>query len=169
VDVETGQTFKTAREVEDYNRVLGMTRGARPDPDTYIPREKIEAHLEGFEGGASYLTTKESLDWFGRENLGRPDGLFVSRPEEIDAILARANGDISIIEQELGISPGDWAGKEVVRVDIHAPKDANLRMPSGNEAGANEHWLPGGKLPTGADEAVVDQIPQGEYNEKRVP
>jgi DNA uptake protein ComE-like DNA-binding protein len=169
VDKETGQSFLSAQEVVDYNQVLGTVRGSRPAPESYIPREKIEAHLEGFEGGASYLTTKESLDWFGRENLGRPDGLFVSRPEEIDAILARANGDISIIEQELGISPGDWAGKELVRVDIHAPKDANLRMPSGNEAGANKHWIPGGKLPTGADEAVVDQIPQGKYSEKRVP
>lgn len=32
----------------------------------------------------------------------------------------------------------------------------NLRMPSGNEAGANEHWIPGGYLPTGIPEAVID-------------
>jgi len=29
-------------------------------------------------------------------------------------------------------------------------------MPSGNEAGANSQWLPGGKLPEGNFEAVVD-------------
>lgn len=29
-------------------------------------------------------------------------------------------------------------------------------MPSGNEAGANEFWIPGGKLPTGNLEAVID-------------
>jgi hypothetical protein len=29
-------------------------------------------------------------------------------------------------------------------------------MPSGNEAGANEYWLPGGRLPEGMPEAVVD-------------
>lgn len=28
-------------------------------------------------------------------------------------------------------------------------------MPSGNEAGANVNWIPGGKLPTGLNEAVI--------------
>jgi hypothetical protein len=32
----------------------------------------------------------------------------------------------------------------------------NLRIPSGNEAGANEFWIPGGKLPDGNSEAVID-------------
>ncbi|WP_431802057.1 hypothetical protein [Microbacterium sp. bgisy203] len=31
-----------------------------------------------------------------------------------------------------------------------------LRIPTGNEAGANDHWIPGGYLPTGIREAVID-------------
>ena len=42
------------------------------------------------------------------------------------------------------------------RIDIPNPRELNLRMPSGNEAGANEFWIPGGKLPTGNLEAVID-------------
>jgi hypothetical protein len=165
VDVETGQTFETAREVEDYNRVLGVVKGDRPDPDTYIPREKIEAHLEGFDEGASYLTIRSNLDEYGYEVLGRPDGQFVSRSEDVDQILAEANGDISKIEEALGLKPGQWAGEEIVRIDIEAPRDLDLRMPDGNEDGANDYWLPGGMLPTGSSEAVVNPIPFGQYKE----
>ncbi|CAO3309729.1 hypothetical protein METHP14_40165 [Pseudomonas sp. P14-2025] len=32
----------------------------------------------------------------------------------------------------------------------------NLRIPSGNEAGANEFWISGGKLPHGNSEVVID-------------
>jgi hypothetical protein len=38
-------------------------------------------------------------------------------------------------------------------------------MPSGNEAGANELWLPGGLLPKGYKEAVINRIPKGKYIE----
>jgi type VI secretion system protein ImpH len=43
------------------------------------------------------------------------------------------------------------------------PKDLNVRVPSGNESGANELWIPGGKLPTGQLEATVNAIPEGKY------
>jgi len=36
---------------------------------------------------------------------------------------------------------------------------SGLRMPSGNEFGANEKWIPGGKTSGGILEATVDQIP----------
>jgi len=34
----------------------------------------------------------------------------------------------------------------------------NLRIPSGNEAGANSHWIPGGKTDGGVLEAITDLI-----------
>ena len=36
--------------------------------------------------------------------------------------------------------------------------DLNMRMPSGNEAGANDQWLSGGYLPSGQNEAVIDGV-----------
>lgn len=44
----------------------------------------------------------------------------------------------------------------MIRVDIPHPEDYHLRMPSGNEAGANDYWIPGGLLPEGMPEAVID-------------
>ena len=40
--------------------------------------------------------------------------------------------------------------------------DYNMRIPSGNEAGANEYWLPGGLLREGMREVVIDgsKVPQ---------
>ncbi len=36
-------------------------------------------------------------------------------------------------------------------------------MPNGNEFGANEKWIPGGKTSGGILEATVDQIQLGTY------
>ncbi|MEN9835213.1 MAG: hypothetical protein RL011_1406 [Pseudomonadota bacterium] len=44
----------------------------------------------------------------------------------------------------------------MVRVDIANPRNRGLRIPSGNEAGANELWLPGGLLPNKNSEAILD-------------
>lgn len=41
----------------------------------------------------------------------------------------------------------------------------NLRTPFGNEMGANNLWIPGGKLPTNHSKAVVNRIPLGQYQE----
>ena len=57
----------------------------------------------------------------------------------------------------------------MVQINIATPRDFNVRMPSGNEMGANNLWLPGGRLPTGQLEAVVDQIPKGGYTESLLP
>ena len=64
-----------------------------------------------------------------------------------------------------GIPAGVWKNKDIVRIDIPNPKELNARIPSGNEGGANELWQPGGKLPQGYLENVIDQIPQGKYIE----
>lgn len=53
----------------------------------------------------------------------------------------------------------------MVVIEIPNPRQHNLRMPTGNEGGANDLWLAGGKLPTGHDEAVLDAIPKGGFNE----
>lgn len=83
-------------------------------------------------------------------------------------MLARAAGNIGAIEKELGIPSGAWEGKELVRIDVPNPSGVGLRFPSGNEAGANGLWIPGGKLPTGQFEAVVNSIPKGKYIERKL-
>ena len=61
---------------------------------------------------------------------------------------------------------GQLDGNTLTRVDFDAPAELDLRMPSGNEAGANDKWIPGGRLPDGAAEAVIDVagIPPARYS-----
>lgn len=47
-----------------------------------------------------------------------------------------------------------------MRIDILYFDDLNLRIPDGNEAGANEYWIPGGYTVGDTPEAVVDRIPK---------
>jgi hypothetical protein len=85
--------------------------------------------------------------------------------KEMNALLDKAHGEIAIIELELGIPAGLWKNNRLVRIDIPKPKRLHIRIPSGNEMGANELWIPGGKLPNGYSETVIDPIPQGKYRE----
>jgi hypothetical protein len=75
---------------------------------------------------------------------------------EADALLSSANGSSAALEQSLGLPQGFLDSNELVRIDISNPREFNLRIPSGNEAGANGLWIPGGRLPNGNSEAVID-------------
>ena len=94
---------------------------------------------------------------------------FVMPKAQMDDLVARTGGDVGKLEQALGIPEGAWTNREMVQINIATPRDFNVRMPSGNEMGANNLWLPGGRLPTGQLEAVVDQIPKGGYTESLLP
>ncbi|MHA4739763.1 hypothetical protein [Dyadobacter sp. MSC1_007] len=147
-------------------KVLDMAKGQRPDPSVYLDEKYITYHLGKFAGGAAYLVTKKALDDYGRDTLGYPDNTqFVMTKTEMDAMLVKTNKDISKIEKELGIPADSWKGKPMVIIQIPNPKELNVRVPSGNEMGANNLWLPGGELPTGYSEAVVNKIPKGKYIE----
>ena len=151
------------------NRITYVEKGERPAPATYLSNRQIDAHLSNFEKGGSYLVPKDVLDTYGREKLGYPDNSqFIMTKGEMDGMLARAGGNIAVLEKELGIPAGAWQGKELVRIDVPSPRSLGLRLPSGNEAGANALWIPGGKLPTGQLEAVVDAIPKGKYIERKL-
>lgn len=148
--------------------VIAIPKGSRPAPSTYLHAAYIEKHLANFAQGASYLVPKDVLDRFGRKLLGRPDGQFVMAKKEMDRLLKKSKGNLAYIETELGIPAGAWKGKTLVRIDIPQPQKLNLRLPSGNEGGANALWLPGGKLPNGYLEAVLNQIPEGSYTETMI-
>ncbi|MEO6904162.1 MAG: hypothetical protein ABI315_13570 [Bacteroidia bacterium] len=53
-------------------------------------------------------------------------------------------------------------------VKVHLSCLRGLRMATGNEVGANELWLPGGKLPKGYSEAVINQIPEKSFKESLI-
>lgn len=135
--------------------ILAIPKGSRPDPSEYLTPQFISKHLAQFDKGASRLMSKGNLDKYG---IGQKDGTsFIAPRHEIDQLLARTKGNPRALEDALGLPKNFFeSGGELVRVDLPKPRDMNLRIPSGNEAGANESWIPGGKLPEGTSEAVID-------------
>jgi hypothetical protein len=139
-------------------------KGNRPNPQVYISKNSYDLHMSKFDDGASYFVSKEILDDFGYDLLGMPDNSqFVLSKIEMDDLIASSGGDMSVIEGALGIPIGNWKHQPMVRIDVMNPAELNIRMPSGNEMGANSLWLPGGKLPTGYSESVIDMIPNNKY------
>ena len=144
--------------------ILMIPKGKRPAPETYLKRRYIRRHLKNFKAGASCIVSKELLERYHGDSIGKADNSqFIMMKSEMDSVLIKSHGDLSRIEHELGIPAGAWKHRILVRIDIPKPKKLRLRMPSGNEVGANVLWLPGGLLPTGYKEAVIDRIPKGRY------
>lgn len=86
-----------------------------------------------------------------------------------DSVISKANGDISIIEKELGFPEGYFRdGGGLIRIDVNDVNGLNIRMPSGNEAGANSLWIPGVKTSGGVPEAITDIIPLERTNISRI-
>lgn len=149
--------------VED---VLSHDKGDRPDPKSYMSQEMIDNHMEKFKDGGSYVLTKEQYEMFveGKSELGCPDNSqYITTTENIDRIIAESGGDIGVFEDKLGFDRGHFEnGGGLVRIDVKDPMSLNPRMPSGNEMGANEHYIPGGYTDGpggGSPEIVIDQFP----------
>lgn len=145
--------------------VIHIPKGQRPLPSNYLKWRYRHRHLRSFKRGASFLIPEITLEKFGREKLGRPDGLFVMSKNEMDDLISKSSGNLNYVENQLGIPQNSWKNSTIIRIDIQKPKKHHLRIPSGNETGANELWIPGGKLPNGYRESVIDQVTQGKYKE----
>ncbi|MYL47225.1 hypothetical protein GLV94_16390 [Virgibacillus halodenitrificans] len=153
----------TGLKKAEFDEIVSMPKGSRPDPSSYLSTEYIEHHLKQFEKGGSFIMTQKQYIRFveGNDYIGCPDNTqFIAPKKFIDDIAELANGDITFFEKMLGFDDGHFLSEGgLVRFDIREPKDLNLRMPSGNEYGANSHWIPGGYTDGGTAEAIVDKIP----------
>ncbi|MGV6988186.1 VENN motif pre-toxin domain-containing protein [Testudinibacter sp. P80/BLE/0925] len=135
------------------NEILLIEKGKRPDPTEYLPKEYIDAHLSQFDDGAVRFIPESNFNKYGLSQ--RDNTAFVLSKKEADVLWENSNGNLRIIEKELGL-PENYLSNNILRVDINEPHRFNLRIPSGNEAGVNEQWVPGGKLPNGKLEAIID-------------
>lgn len=161
-DIESGN--KSGLTQFQIDEILAIPKGSRPNPSTYLSKEYIEAHLAMFDDGASIIMTKEQYIQFvqGKSHIGIPDDgtQFVMPKNYCDEVAKQADGDVSIYEIRLGFDVGHFSdGGGLVRIDIDSLEGLNLRMPSGNEYGANNHWIPGGYTDGDVPEAVTDLIP----------
>ncbi len=132
----------------------------RPDPKTYMSTRDIDAHLAPFRGGAAKIVPFNPTQTIGPNVAHFDKGVFVMTRSDADAVIARTGGDPRLMEKELGLTDG-YLGEKPNLIAIDNP--SGLRVPSGNETGANEHWIPGGFTSGGVREAVVDPIPPTDY------
>lgn len=139
---------------EKRDEIIATPKGSRPDPSEYLSSQYIESHLQRFNDGATRFMPESNLEKYG---IAQRDGTsFVMPRHEADAMTAATQGDLRAMENELGLPQGFLDSNKIVRIDISDPRDFNIRIPSGNEAGANDQWIPGGVLPNGSSEAVID-------------
>ncbi|MEH6450875.1 MAG: hemagglutinin repeat-containing protein, partial [Oleispira sp.] len=145
--------------------ISSIPKGERPEPSTYLSTPDEAEHVELFDNGASRFMTSDNLDKYGP---GQRDGTSFAMPfNEADELEAGFTTPQDM-EDKLGLPGGMLSEQELVRVDFPEPKENNVRVPSGNEAGANDQWMPGGKLPEGTHEAVLDVTPNTEFTVRPV-
>lgn len=133
--------------------ILATAKGSRPNTSTYLPEEYITNHLSKFDEGMSKFV-------YGMPKypeVGHLSGHFVMLKSVADDILQKSGGGVRELERLLGLPAGEL-GDAPIRIDF--PETTGLRMPTGNEFGANDQWLPGGFTDGGSiPEAVIGQVP----------
>jgi filamentous hemagglutinin len=118
-----------------------------------MSQAEIDAHLDRFDDGAVRFTTRENLETYG--TAGGTDA-FVMPKSEFDQIVSDAGGNMRVVEQRLGLDTGALSNGDSVALYVPPQNLNGIRVPSGNEGGANSQWLPGGFTSGGTAEAVVD-------------
>ena len=95
--------------------------------------------------------------------------LFVMPTKYADKVIKNSNGNINYIEEKLGFPKGYFKyGGGLVRIDIEDLSDLDLRLPSGNETGANSLWIPGGETSGGVPEAILNTVPLDKTRVSRI-
>jgi hypothetical protein len=134
--------------------ILSATIGSRPAPETYLRADYIAEQLAKFDDGIVRFTTKSKINQYG--TLGSNEA-FVIPASEYNKLRIETGNNLSVIEQRLGLNPGDLTNDDVVIAFIKRVDIGEIKIPSGNEGGAIPGlWLPGGKTAGGYSEAIVD-------------
>lgn len=141
--------------------IVNTPKSKRPNPTTYVSKEYIDAHLKQFDNGAAYVLPESDYDLYyrGVPEIARDDGtLFVTSQDYLDYVLQEANGNLSYVEDALGYPDGSLTEGNFIIIKINNPRSYNISVPSGNEVGANDKWIPGGFTSGGVPEAVVYNV-----------
>ncbi|WP_443938772.1 RHS repeat domain-containing protein [Pedobacter sp. MW01-1-1] len=117
---------------------------------------------KAFEGGGTKLISSEMLNKYPNSPvIGNPLETFIAPTSEVNKLIESGASRAKIAET-LGIEDPLFFKGELIRVDIKPSvlKELNLRVPLGNEVGANSLFVPGGKTVGGTTEAIVNGIPK---------
>ena len=131
----------------------------------------VKEHLSMFDDGITIIQTDYAYKTYSLDSgivgIQSDNTLFVMPKSLCDDILKKANGDILYIEKALGCEPGHFS-EGAWLIDVDNIFGLNLRLPNGNEHGANSYWIPGGYTSGGVPEAISDTIPLSETNVQKV-
>jgi hypothetical protein len=169
----------------DYNGlsqcIVVLGNGNRPNVDCYFPAELTNMHLtEYVSGGGSafvpaYWSVVGNFSQVGVPGSGQWVSPYSVQTDLLNGCPTAGDPTGTCILSGIGITPSNWSMFEwnrgntgtnrVLRINIDTTniQSLNLRMPNGNEVGANNLWLPGGYTSGGLSEAIVDVIPMGKY------
>ena len=75
--------------------------------------------------------------------------------DDFEKLIAETGGDLKEIDRRLGLE-GSLLNGNSIPVLIESKDFDNIRIPSGNEVGVNDSWIPGGYTMGGEVEAVMD-------------
>ena len=142
---------------EKVQSILETPKGQRPDPSTYMTKEQIAAHLAKFDEGIVRVTSRSAFEKWG--TVGPTPG-FAFPKSELAKLIKETGGDLNAVERKLGLTKGTLSSEDTLIVLIKRDDATDLRLPNGNEDGANELWLPGGVTSGGVSEAVLS-LPKG--------
>ncbi|MCY7192633.1 hypothetical protein, partial [Streptococcus gallolyticus] len=151
--------YRPGKKPED---ILVQTKGKRDGIETYLDSSYIEAHKQQFSNGASRFQVFEPSTSYQDGIIGGEDGnSFWLTQEHADIIQEVANGDNRRYEVILGFDDGYLGNQPLYRLDASSETVAQkgISIPSGNEAGANSWWRPGGRTyPGDMPEGVMKNI-----------
>lgn len=145
--------------------ILKLDKGKRPDPKIYLSKSYINKHIEQFQNGISIILGIDQYNKYVKNNklIGREDNTCFVIPTDI----CNKINNIYEYEKILNFPYGHLINqKEIIRLDIKNISNLNLRIPSGNELGTNEYWIPGGYTIYGIPEAISNNIPLNQANIK---
>lgn len=141
------------------NDIVNMPKGSRPDPSTYLTAEYMEKWAKSFEGGPGRVMP--ASDWKEYGAFREDQTSFVmTRTDMMNMV--EGGADLRDIEKGLGLAPGHYGDGPVLTIEFPNARGDDIKIPSGNEAGAHPgYWIPGGQTPNGNFEGVVSQTPEG--------
>jgi len=125
----------------------------RPEPETYLEPGYLSNHRQIFQDDIVRVTSQAKIDEFG--TLG-PKDAFVMTRTEYNAIIQEHGRNLRVFEEKLGFETGSLSD-DTIFVGIKRQDLSEIKMPTGNESGANlAKWIPGGKTSGEVFEGIVD-------------
>ncbi len=138
---------------EVFENVYQTPNLSRPDPSSYLSPSYIANWNSKWDDGAVRFSNIESVEEYG--TIGSKEA-FVIPKSEYDNLMKKTGGDLSEVEVKLSLPKGYLTGGKVGTYHIKPQSTTNVKMPSGNERGANTQWLIGGKTANGLQEGILD-------------